>query len=560
MGLLRSFIGKKATALTLSLLSLGTLNVKTSYGANNVLFIYSPFIASLRVESLEQFAETGTINQNLGFYFNLAKVSPEQKEEFRRVLTTPVIVDPALLSRILNTDEGNRLLNYFGSVINIRGGRNGKFVLRGALIKASMEKEGLSLLNVIRNLAVDVQINIAQILDYVEQVELVVRGTEFFVNELSRLSAEEIKKSEAVDFSKLNDIRLPGPLAVTNTTINLFDAKRQRKLYMLIYQPVELTRENTPVIILSHGLSSRPEDFAARARHLASYGFVVALPQHPGSDIRQTEDFINGFSRQIFRLEEFIDRPLDITFVLDELTKMNPSKFGGKLDLKRVGIIGHSFGGYNALALGGAVIDFDTLERNCRLAIGNLNVSLLLQCRALQLPQKEYNFRDSRIASILVINPVNASIFNIEGLNKIDVPLFVAAGSYDPATPFVFEQARTFSNLTNPNLYLQLQEGQAHVDFSQLDAGVSDLVQNVANLTLPAPFLLDSYTDSMTLAFFQVHLNNNPDYKVFLQSSFANYISQGQEFKTFLITSKSIPELGREFNQFILDNYNVIFR
>lgn len=73
---------------------------------------------------------------------------------------------------------------------------------------------------------------------------------------------------------------------------------------------------------------------------MASYGYVVVLPQHPGSDTQQTEDFLAGFSRQIFRLNEFIDRPLDITFVLNELTRLNNQQFGGKLNLESVGVGG----------------------------------------------------------------------------------------------------------------------------------------------------------------------------------------------------------------------------
>jgi len=363
-----------------------------------------------------------------------------------------------------------------------------------------------------------------------------------------------------VDFSQLPDIRQQGSLAVTNSRLDLVDTNRNRRLYVEIFQPAQLTGNDVPVVVFSHGLSSRPEDFSRWATHLASYGYVVVLPQHPGSDTRQTEDFLAGLSREIFRVNEFIDRPLDITFVLNELTRLNNSQFGGKLNLKSVGVGGHSFGGYAALAVAGAKINFPQLERSCNLDIGNLNTALLLQCRALQLPRKDYDFRDERVKAVFTVNPVNASIFGVEGLNAIDVPLFVAAGSLDPATPFVFEQARTFPFLTNSNVYLQLQEGQAHVDFSQLDAGITDLVETVGNLTLPSPYLLDEYTNSMMLAFFQVHLRNKEDYQVFLQSNYAQFMSEGQEFRTFLITSKFLPELRDKYEQFLRDNYNIIFR
>lgn len=553
-------LSRKLTALSLSLLSLGTLNIKKSYSADNIFFVFSPLITSLRVESLEQFAKDGTVNQNLGFYLNFARVDEEQKQEFREALTTPVKVDPVLLSRILNTDEAERLLNYFGSVINVRGGRNGKYLLRGALIKSAMQEDGLTLLNVLQNLALDIQIDIPRILDYSDQIDLVVNSSNLFIEEVERLGEKEAQLAKPVDFSKLQDLRQKGSFDVTNYRLNLVDSTRNRKLYVEIFQPAQLIGNDIPVVVFSHGLSSRPEDFSRVATHLASYGYVVVLPQHPGSDIQQTEDFLAGLSRQIFRVDEFIDRPLDITFVLNELTRLNNSQFGGKLNLESVGVGGHSFGGYNALAVAGAKINFAQLENSCSLDIGNLNVALLLQCRALQLPRKEYNFRDERVKAVFTVNPVNASIFGIDGLKPIEIPIFIGAGSLDPATPFVFEQARTFPFLTNPNIYLQLQEGQAHVDFSQLDAGISDLVQTVGNLTLPSPYLLDEYTHSMAVAFFQVHLRNKEDYRVFLQSSYAQFMSQDQEFRTFLITSKFLPELREKYEQILRDNYALIFR
>ena len=315
------------------------------------------------------------------------------------------------------------------------------------------------------------------------------------------------------------------------------------------------------MIIFSHGLSSRPEDFAKRAIHLASYGYVVAMPQHPGSDIIKTQDFLDGYTREIFELNEFVDRPADVSYVIDELQRRNESLFAGKLNVEEVGVVGHSFGGYTALAVAGATIDFKILQRNCDLAIGNLNIALLLQCEALKLDQtKEYQFRDPRVKAVYVSNPVNASIFNEQGLGQITIPTFISAGSYDPATPFVFEQGRTFPFLNSDESYLQMQEGQAHVDFSELDIGISDFLNTVTNLTLPAPDLLDDYTNSMTYAFFQVHLRGQKDFQDYLQASYAEYLSQGQEFKTYLITDDSAPELRQKYREFIDRNLDLILR
>ena len=553
-------LDRKLTALALSLLTLGVVLRDTAHAAEKIFFVYNPIIASLKVESLERFANDGTVNEDLGFYLNLADVNEEQKARFRKALTKPVPIDPILLSRSLNTEEAERLLNYFGSVINIKGGRNGKYLLRGALVQAAFEQGGLTLINVFKKLAVDIEVNVEQIIKYSDQIDLVIRGSELFASEIESLADKEAQSSTKINFTQKQDIRLPGALEVKHSTLDLYDSQRKRKLYVELYQPKNLKHSNLPVIVLSHGLSSNPESWEKEALHLSSYGYVVAVPQHPGSDILKTQDFLDGYTREVFDREEFINRPKDISFVLDELTKLNETQFQGKLNLETVGVGGHSFGGYTALAVAGAKLDFNRLERNCNLTIGNFNSALILQCRALKLDRdKDYNFRDPRIKAVYASNPVNASIFGSNGLSELKVPVFISAGSYVPATPFVFEQGRSYPFLGSSKSYLQLQEGQAHVDFSELDAGVSDLIERVGNLTLPTPDLLDAYTHSMILAFFQVHLNNQDDYKVYLQSQYAQYLSDGQEFKTYLITKNSAPELKNKYEQFIDNNQDLIF-
>lgn len=530
-----------------------TLEIPT-YAAEKIYFVFDSLIISVPVESLETYAETGELSQQLTRYFNLAGASEEDKEAFRRALITPAPIDAVRLSRILNTEEGERLLNYFGRVINVQGGRNGRYLLRGAIVQAALDSEGLTLINVLDKLATNVQIDLKEALNLAREIQTIISGTYLFVDEVARLAEMEAQNDAPVDFSQLKDPRQPGPFDVTKQKWILTDERRARQFYVDIHQPETLTSENVPVIIISHGLASRPEDFSKWANHLASYGYVVAMPQHPGSDLQQTKDFLEGYSRQIFLRNEFIDRPLDISYTIDELERRNNRYFGGRLDLDNVGVAGHSFGGYTMLAVAGATPDFERLKEICNLDIGDLNTALLLQCRALNLPRKEYNFRDERVKAVFVVNPVNSGIFSSESLGKIDIPVFISAGSYDPATPFIFEQAVSFPRLNVPDKYLQLQEGQAHVDFSQLDAGLNEIIATTTQLTLPSPQLLDSYTHSMMISFFEVYISNNPEYRVFLQPAYAAYISQGQVFKTYLITDESSDELSESIEQFIREN------
>ena len=55
------------------------------------------------------------------------------------------------------------------------------------------------------------------------------------------------------------------------------------------------------------------------------------------------------------RPENTTNRPKDVSFVLDQLTKLNAgdTDLKGKLDLQKVGVAGHSYGGHTVLALAG---------------------------------------------------------------------------------------------------------------------------------------------------------------------------------------------------------------
>ncbi|MDJ0576023.1 MAG: alpha/beta hydrolase [Xenococcaceae cyanobacterium MO_234.B1] len=82
-------------------------------------FVYDSIEESLKVSSLETFAQDGTIDENLAFYLNIAGVNEAEKALFRKVLTQKIDVEPVVLSRLLKTDEGERLLEFFGRIINI---------------------------------------------------------------------------------------------------------------------------------------------------------------------------------------------------------------------------------------------------------------------------------------------------------------------------------------------------------------------------------------------------------------------------------------------------------
>jgi len=103
-----------------------------------------------------------------------------------------------------------------------------------------------------------------------------------------------------------------------------------------------------PVVIFSHGSGGVPWQSTFLTAHLASHGFVVAAPPHPGNTTFDCFPCRDGAGL----LDSALNRPDDISFTLDSLLALNDdseSMFFGALDPERVGMSGHSFGGFTTI-------------------------------------------------------------------------------------------------------------------------------------------------------------------------------------------------------------------
>ncbi|MBE9114267.1 alpha/beta hydrolase, partial [Nodosilinea sp. LEGE 07298] len=325
-------VGRRALAL--GGLSLGTtlLLGLPVQAAEAIFFRYGPVERSVSTSSLETLIESGQLTDDLAFYVNLVNLNEAEVEQLRQNLDRPLEVDGVLLSRFLYSNLGEELLEQVGAILQTRVGGNGKLALRAALIQAATSTEGLSAINVVRSLPVDMQINVDDALAVANAVELIVNATIDSVGQLAVLTEQQTAQAPSIDYAELADLTAPGPARVQIQRFNLTDTQRSRQLYVDVVRPRQW-RGQAPVMVFSHGLSSSPESRHQWASHLASHGIVVVLPQHPGSDTQQVSEFQMGLSANVFELQEFIDRPLDITFVLDELERLNSTEFDGRLNL-----------------------------------------------------------------------------------------------------------------------------------------------------------------------------------------------------------------------------------
>jgi dienelactone hydrolase len=101
-----------------------------------------------------------------------------------------------------------------------------------------------------------------------------------------------------------------------------------------------------PLIVFSHGFGGEKRQSTFFCTHLASHGFVVAAMDHVGNT---TADMLAsaGEPEDPNAMGTFIhDRPLDASFVID---RMQSGDAGVSVDAGRIGMSGHSFGGWTTL-------------------------------------------------------------------------------------------------------------------------------------------------------------------------------------------------------------------
>lgn len=481
----------------------------------------------------------------------LTDADQQQQAHCRRLLQTRLELNPTQLQRFFQTPMGDRLLAWLGRLFHLTSDRPPPNNLQDLLLQMASDPEGLSILSFWRRFPNQLQPNLDQLLLTAKQVEMLIQETQATIAAIQELAQVEVERQPVTDFAELPDLRQPGSFAVQQQQLTFEAAgdrlpghRYQRHLAVEIYRPQPWPEGPVTVVVQSHGLASNSADIAQCAIYLASHGYFVATPQHPGSDMEQVRQMLAGQHPEVFQLTEFINRPLDISYLLDQLTRRNASDFEGRLNLQSVGMIGYSFGAYTALALAGAEIHFERLEMACGSDQLNPNLSLLLQCRALELPRHVYSLCDPRIQAVLSVDSVGSEIFGADGIGKIRVPLMLLAGSYDTAAPLVFEQVRLFHWLKTAQPYLALIQGKSHIrDWQRL---VRSLNLEVKLIPDPTPEqqtpLFEQYIQILSHAFFQAHLAARPN-PAYLNAAYARFLSQ-PPFDLWLISQASQQSLS----------------
>lgn len=124
---------------------------------------------------------------------------------------------------------------------------------------------------------------------------------------------------------------------------------------------VDFSNAPYPVVILSHGITGMRQLHTVLIEYLVSRGFVVAAPSHsydcnftifPDGSVADYRSDLTGHPDSTrVRRKQLNTRAADVRFILDRLEKMNRSLgfFHALLDLEKVAVVGHSYGGATAI-------------------------------------------------------------------------------------------------------------------------------------------------------------------------------------------------------------------
>jgi predicted dienelactone hydrolase len=462
--------------------------------AEKIIVHYGPLEFTLSVNTLEIYAQEGKITGELASYANL--LTPQQLANLRTGLVTKADIKYLSIAQFFYSYQGEKILERVGKVVQTKAGQSGFYAIRSALILAAASKEGLTPLSFFKNFPTSaIKIDSAQGFEIIDQLSNVIQTTE---NAIAAVEEESVMETVEEDRAFPEGINAVGNFSYRKKTLLLKDNQRNRSFPVDLYLP-QKTSAKVPLslIVISHGLGSDRSSFAYFAQYLASYGFAVAIPEHPGSNAEQINNLLEGFANDVTPAQEFINRPLDITFLLNQIE----AKYGSQIDTQNVGIIGQSFGGYTALALAGAELNFTSLNQACSNLDKSFNVSLFLQCLALELSPNTIptNFKDSRITSAIAINPFTSAVFGRQGMSSIDVPVMLVSGSADPVAPALPEQIKPFTWINVAEKYLVLMKGGTH--FSTLNESSGSIPVPVAAIG-PDPKIGQEYIKQLGLLFF----------------------------------------------------------
>ena len=216
-----------------------------------------------------------------------------------------------------------------------------------------------------------------------------------------------------------------------------------------LYKDAPLAAGRYKLVMFSHGRGSNPLSYAWFAEALASHGYIVAGLYHFRA---------NSYDQTIAYLANKLwQRPRDVSLAVSFL--LSDPLWGSYIDTDRIGVAGHSQGGFTSLWIGGAKVDPDKFLafqkgwKNNQMVPAHLRDELPLDAHP------ALDVQDARIKAVFAMAPGIIKTFGMDeaGLGQLTLPTYITVGARDTQTPP--EENGAFAAKYIPNATLVILPG-----------------------------------------------------------------------------------------------------
>ena len=221
--------------------------------------------------------------------------------------------------------------------------------------------------------------------------------------------------------------------------------------------PPDLSAPNL-VVAFSHGFGGARQQNYTMAERLASHGFVVVAPDHPGTT---TLDFLGTYGDLGPSL---LRRPFTVRAAVD--ATLDGAVEGLVLQRETYGMIGHSLGAWTALAAGGGALSSDAYRAACDGDEHPGSCDIIGDISYTDEEVEQYGQPDPRVTTTILQSPGGYYSFEPSSLARIQRPL-VVGGTLDDTLPYDAETVPTFDLLASPATLMTL-EGAGHYGYTNM--------------------------------------------------------------------------------------------
>jgi predicted dienelactone hydrolase len=265
--------------------------------------------------------------------------------------------------------------------------------------------------------------------------------------------------------------------------------------------PLSPTRQQYPLLLLSHGTGGSADSLDWLGAALAAQGYIVVGVNHPGNNT------LEPLTRAGFML--WWERATDLSEALDGV--LADPVLGAHIDQNRIGAMGFSLGGYTVLELAGARTDLQAFADFCHSPAadtvchppemgalkGGADASAALAPETQEsLVRSGASYQDKRIKAVFAIAPALGEAFAPASFADITIPLWLVGGTADVTVPPGTNIKRIAGFL--PKAGLTMMPGATHYTF--LDICVPAVADHLPSLCKDNPGVDRGAVHAQTIA------------------------------------------------------------